>query len=74
MQSKNLNRIKTLLGHLSLKEWALICLTILCLSFYFEYRHYYHKSLTPTIVYKTDSLDVYKNKLKEAYASVNVYV
>lgn len=74
MQNKNLMRLRTLLGQLSLKDWLLIFLTILCLSFYFEYRHYYHKSLTPTVVYKTDSLDVYKNKLKEAYASVNVYV
>lgn len=74
MANKNLIRVKALLGKLSLKDWLLIALTILCLSFYFEYRHYYHKSLTPTIVYKTDSLDVYKNKLKEAYASVNVYV
>lgn len=74
MQNKNLMRLRTFLGQLSLKDQLLIFLTILCLSFYFEYRHYYHKSLTPTVVYKTDSLDVYKNKLKEAYASVNVYV
>lgn len=74
MQNKSLMRLRESLTKLSLKDWLLIFLTVLCLSFYFEYRHYYHKSLTPTIVYKTDSLDVYKNKLKEAYASVNVYV
>lgn len=74
MQNKNLNMLRNFLGKLSMKDWLLVLLTIMSLCFYFEYRHYYHKSLTPTVVYKTDSLDVYKNKLKEAYASVNVYV
>lgn len=74
MRDVNLNQLKTLLGRLSIKDWIIACLVIMCCAFYFGYRHYYHKSLTPTVVYKTDSLEVYKNKAKELYSAIDVYV
>lgn len=42
--------------------------------FYIQSRYYQHKSLTPVVIYNTDSLSTYKNKLKEEYALNVSYV
>lgn len=56
------------------QTWIIILLALLSSFFYFKYKHYYNKSLTPVIVYKTDSLEIYKNKIKELYKEKEIYI
>jgi hypothetical protein len=56
------------------QTWIIILLALLSSFFYFRYKHYYNKSLTPVIVYKTDSLEIYKNKIKELYKEREIYI
>ena len=74
MITKILNICKWVISKLSLKDWVIIILLILCGCFYFSYRHYYHESLTPVVVYNTDSLEIYKDKLKNEYVAKEIYV
>lgn len=74
MITKVLNACKWVISKLSLKDWVIIILLILCGYFYFSYRHYYHESLTPVVVYNTDSLEIYKDKLKNEYVAKDIYV
>ena len=74
MITKILDFFKRLFNKLTIKDLIIIILIILCGAFYFCYRHYYHKSLTPVVVYNTDSLETYKNKIKTEYVSKMVYV
>ena len=67
MITKILDFFKRLFNKLTIKDWIIIILIILCGAFYFCYRHYYHKSLTPVVVYNTDSLETYKDKIKTEY-------
>lgn len=64
----------TQIKKLDFKDWLLIIVTIVAIIAGICARHYYNKSLYPTVIYNTDSLEVYKNKLKEEYAAKNVYV
>lgn len=63
-----------LFNNLKFKDYLLIGLIMLTGLFYIQSNYYYKKSLTPTIVYNTDSLNVYKNKLNEEYAMNLAYV
>lgn len=63
-----------LFDKLTFKDYVLIALIMFTCLFYMQSRYYYHKSLTPTIVYNNDSLSVYKNKLNEEYAMNTAYV
>lgn len=74
MITKILDAFKWVINKLSFKDWVIIILLILCGCFYLSYRHYYHESLTPVVIYNTDSLEVYKDKLKNEYVSKNIYV
>lgn len=68
------NIFSYIIKKLTFKDWLIILLTITTLFFYFGYSHYYNKSKTPTVIYNTDSLTEYKNKLKELYVSKDIYV
>ena len=70
----NLNFIKTIFSKLKFKDYVLIILLCLAGFYYAEYKHYYNKSLTPIVIYDTDSLFIYKNKLKEVYKEKEIYV
>lgn len=59
---------------LSFKDYLIIGLVMLMGLFYIQSRYYQHKSLTPVVIYNTDSLSTYKNKLKEEYALNVSYV
>lgn len=74
MITKILDAFKWVINKLSFKDWVIVILLILCGCFYLSYRHYYHESLTPVVIYNTDSLEVYKDKLKNEYVSKNIYV
>ena len=63
-----------LFNNLKFKDYLLIGLLMLTCLFYIRSNYYYNKSLTPTIVYNTDSLSTYKNKLNEEYAMNLAYV
>ena len=74
MKNNILNTIFSKLKKISFTGWIIIILSLLTIFFYFRYKHYYNKSLTPVVIYKTDSLDVYKNKIKELYKEREIYV
>jgi hypothetical protein len=72
-----MNIITTILDFLkklSFKDGLFIILIFLTGLYYFQYKHYYKKSLTPIIIYNTDSLTIYKNKLKEIYKDKEIYI
>ena len=66
--------IKSIISKLSFKDFILLALVLLAGFYYMEYKHYYNKSLTPIVIYDTDSLFIYKNKLKEVYKEKEIYV
>ena len=66
--------LKSLIKKMNFKDYIILLLTIFTLIFYFQYRHYYHESLTPIVVVDNDSVDYYKNKAKEEYIAKNIYV
>ena len=70
----SLNFIKTIFSKLKFKDYILIILLGLVGFYYVEYKNYYNKSLTPIIIYDTDSLFIYKNKLKEVYKEKEIFV
>lgn len=59
---------------LSFKDYIIILLSLLALGFFISSRHYYKKSLYPTVIYSSDTLSVYKNKLNEEYQAKKIYV
>ena len=65
--------LKDLVFKLKFKDWLILLLAISALCFYISSRYYYQKSLNPVIVYN-DSIQYYKNKLKEEYAMKNIYI
>jgi hypothetical protein len=69
-----INIIKTILSKLTFKDIILIILLVLAGFYYMEYKHYYVKSMTPIVIYDTDSLFIYKNKIKEVYKEKEIYV
>lgn len=64
----------TKIKELDFKDWILIIVTIVAIVTAISARYYYNKSLYPTVIYNTDSLEVYKNKLEEEYRAKNIYV
>ena len=64
----------TKIKKLDFKDWLLIIVTIVAIMTAISARYYHNKSLYPTVIYNTDSLEVYKNKLKEEYTAKNIYV
>ena len=64
----------TKIKELDFKDWLLIIVTIVAIVTAISARYYYNKSLYPTVIYNTDSLEVYKNKLEEEYTAKNIYV
>lgn len=68
------NFITTLIQKLTWKDFLLIFLGTMCVGLYIGARHYYHKALTPIVVYNTDSLEIYKNKIKDEYVAKDIYV
>ena len=66
--------ILNILAKLSFKDYIILILLLLSMIFYFNYKHYYKKSLNPVIVYNTDSLTIYKNKLQEIYKEKEIYI
>ena len=64
----------TKIKNLDFKDWLLIIVTIIAIVTAISARYYYNKSLYPTVIYNTDSLEVYKNKLEEEYTAKNIYV
>jgi hypothetical protein len=59
---------------LDFKSWIIIILAFLSIICGIVAHHYYSKSKTPYIVSGTDSLSIYKNKIKEEYISRDIYV
>ena len=68
------NILSCIFKKLTFKDWLIIILAITTIFFYFDYKHYYNKSKISTVIYNTDSLTEYKNKLKELYVSKDIYV
>ena len=67
MKINIIKAILSILKKLSFKDIVLLILILLAGFYYIEYKHYYNKSLTPIVIYDTDSLFIYKNKIKEVY-------
>lgn len=72
--NKFTTKIKDFISKLTFKDYLIMLITLLCIGLYFGYKHYYNKSLTPVVITNTDSLTIYKNKLKEEYLSKQIYV
>ena len=69
--------LNTLVGFskkLTFKDWIIILLLLLAIGFGISSRHYYNKSLYPTVIYDSDSLEVYKNKIKNEYVAKDMYI
>ena len=56
------------------KDWIIIALAILGLRYAIAAHYYKGKANTPTVVYLNDSLEIYKNKLKEEYKARDLYI
>lgn len=65
--------IKNFCKNFTLKDWLIIILTALTLYFMFSARSERNEHKFATVVYE-DTLSVYKNKLKEEYASKKMYI
>ena len=79
MITKILNSIKNifiwLYKKLTFKDYVIILFVMISCVCYMKYRHYESKSIKPPLViYNSDSLEIYKNKLKNLYVSKKIYV
>ena len=79
MITKILDTIKNifiwLYKKLTFKDYVIILFVMISCVCYMKYRHYESKSIKPTLViYNSDSLEIYKNKLKNLYVSKKIYV
>ena len=74
MKINIIKAILSILKKLSFKDIVLLVLILFAGFYYIEYKHYYNKSLTPIVIYDTDSLFIYKNKIKEVYKEKEIYV
>ena len=69
-----LNALVDFAKKLTFKDWIILILLLLAIGFGISARHYYNKSLYPTVIYNSDSLEVYKNKIKDEYVAKDIYI
>ena len=74
MFSTILNALVDFAKKLTFKDWIILILLLLAIGFGISARHYYNKSLYPTVIYNSDSLEVYKNKINDEYVAKDVYI
>ena len=60
--------------NLKFKDYVIIGLVMLCIGFSISTNYYRNKSLTPTIVYDNEQIELYKNKLNDEYRLKSVYL
>lgn len=69
-----LNALVDFAKKLTFKDWIILILLLLAIGFGISARHYYNKSLYPTVIYNSDSLEVYKNKINDEYVAKDMYI
>ena len=69
-----LNALVDFAKKLTFKDWIILILLLLAIGFGISARHYYNKSLYPTVIYNSDSLEVYKNKINDEYVAKDIYI
>ena len=69
-----LNALVDFAKKLTFKDWIILILLLLAIGFGISARHYYNNSLYPTVIYNSDSLEVYKNKLYFEYVAKDLYI
>ena len=74
MFSTILNALVDFAKKLTFKDWIILILLLLAIGFGISARHYYNKSLYPTVIYNSDSLEVYKNKINDEYVAKDMYI
>lgn len=74
MFSTILNALVEFAKKLTFKDWIILILLLLAIGFGISARHYYNKSLYPTVIYNSDSLEVYKNKIDNEYVAKDMYI
>lgn len=79
MINKILTTIKNifiqLFHKLTFRDYVIILLCMIALGLYIKSNYYEDKSIqTPLVIYDSDSLDIYKNRVKDLYVAKQIYV
>ena len=74
MFSTILNALVDFAKKLTFKDWIILLLLSLAIGFGISSKYYYNKSLYPTVIYNSDSLEVYKNKINDEYVAKDMYI
>ena len=69
-----LNALVDFAKKLTFKDWIILILLLLAIGFGISSKYYYNKSLYPTVIYNSDSLEVYKNKINDEYVTKDIYI
>ena len=66
------NFIRKVLSSMGFKDFLIVALAILCVRYVLLSKHYEQQSIYVTVAYN-DSIESYKNKLKQEYQAKNIY-
>jgi ribosomal protein S1 len=65
--------IKNILNKMSVRDWIILVLVIVCIGLFISQRYYREKADNIRVVY-SDTIYQYKNKLDSAYVAKDIYV
>lgn len=68
------NFFKSIAKKMTVRDWIILVLIILLVISALSVRHYYKKTLFPTVIHDSDSLKTYNNKKGEIYVANDMYV
>ena len=71
--SENKFSIKNILNKMSVRDWIILVLVIVCIGLFISQRYYREKADNIRVVY-SDTIYQYKNKLDSAYVAKDIYV
>lgn len=73
MKNSILQSVMTIFQKMTYKDWLILILICMTVGFFLSSRYYRNESYNNVVVY-TDSIQSYKNKIKQEYVSKSIYV